>query len=102
MSIIADRTTPCTDPRDLELESQFPPIPYEDASWDEEDGHWVSADAVRVYTRHFEFRFLGFFAYPPEKVYSSDQTARSGWTGIWSNSWMSAGKSMASGALRNS
>jgi RNA polymerase sigma factor (sigma-70 family) len=44
----------------------------------------------------------GFFAYPPEKVYSSDQTARSGWTGIWSNSWMSAGKSMVSGALRNS
>jgi hypothetical protein len=46
--------------------------------------------------------YMGFFAYPPEKVYSSDQTARSGWTGIWSNSWMSAGKSMVSGALRNS
>ena len=45
---------------------------------------------------------LGFFAYPPEKVYSSDQTAKSGWTGIRSNSWMSAGKSMVSGALRNS
>jgi hypothetical protein len=37
------------------------------------------------------FSNMGFFAYPPEKVYSSDQTARSGWTGIWSNSWMSAG-----------
>ena len=44
----------------------------------------------------------GGFAYPPEKVYSSDQTARSGWTGIWSNSWMSADRSMGSGALRNS
>jgi len=47
-------------------------------------------------------RFQGFFAYPPEKVYSSDQTARSGGTGIWSNCWMSAGRSMVSGALRNS
>ncbi len=44
----------------------------------------------------------GVFAYPPEKVYSSDQSARSGWTGIWSNSWMSADRSMVSGALRNS
>ncbi len=49
-----------------------------------------------------DFCGLGFFAYPPEKVYSSDQTARSGRTGIWSNSWMSAGRSVISGALRNS
>jgi hypothetical protein len=27
---------------------------------------------------------VGFFAYPLEKGYSSDQTARAGWTGIWS------------------
>ena len=47
-------------------------------------------------------QLMGFFAYPPEKVYSSDQTARSGGTGIWSNCWMSAGRSMVSGALRNS
>jgi hypothetical protein len=44
----------------------------------------------------------GFFVYPPEKVYSSDQAAKSGWTGIWSNCWMSAGRSMVSGALQGS
>jgi hypothetical protein len=50
----------------------------------------------------FHNNFMGGFAYPPAKAYSSDQTAMSGWTGIWSNSWTNAGKSMVYGALRNS
>ena len=31
--------------------------------------------------------YEGFSAYPPEKVYSRNQRARSGWAGSWSNAW---------------
>jgi hypothetical protein len=51
-------SVPSVHPDDAALEAAFPPVPFDSAEWDEEDDHWTPNDAVRLYSRGFDFRFF--------------------------------------------
>jgi hypothetical protein len=56
-------------PDDVDLESQFEVVPYDDAAWDDDDDHITPADAVLHYQRT---QVLKFFELHQDEPFEAD------------------------------